>query len=166
MTRSFEIERKFLVKQLPPRWRKSASSKIIQGYFPMAGRDLEIRLRRNGPKHFITIKAGHGLRRLEQEIEISEPSFRALWPLTLSARIAKRRYRIPCHEHVIELDVYEGRHRGLVTAEIEFGSIRESRAFQGPEWLGREITASRQYANQALARRRGLPCKQTISCAH
>jgi adenylate cyclase len=159
MARHLEIERKFLVKRLPSRRRRSASSQIVQGYFPIAGKDVEIRLRRKGSKHFITVKGGHGRRRLEEEVEIPESKFRALWALTRTARIAKRRYRIPCHGHTIEMDVYHGPHRGLVTADIEFDSIRQSRSFQRPEWLGPEITGKRQYANEALARRHGLPRK-------
>ena len=155
MAQHWEIERKFLVNQPPAGWKRSASSRIVQGYFPMASKHLEIRLRREGSKHFITIKRGQGSRRLEEEIAIPEPKFRSLWPLTRAARIAKRRYRIPCPGHTIEMDVYGGLHRGLITAEIEFDSMRGSRSFQPPSWLGSEITGSRQYANEVLARRRG-----------
>lgn len=159
MARHLEIERKFLVKQPPAGLKRHPSAWIAQGYFPMAGKDLEIRLRRQGAQHFITIKGGHGRRRLEEEIGIPESKFRSLWPLTRAARIAKRRYRIPCPGHTIEMDVYQGPHRGLITADVEFNSVRASRAFQPPDWLGREITGSRQYANEKLARRQGLPHK-------
>jgi adenylate cyclase len=155
MARHFEIERKFLVKQPPAGWKSRVSSDIVQGYFPMTSHDLEIRLRRQGSKYLITIKSGHGRRRLEEEMQIPESKFRSLWPLTRGARIAKRRYRIPCHGHRIEMDVYRESHRGLITAEIEFDSESASRSFQPPSWLGREITGSRQYANEALAHRRG-----------
>ena len=156
MSRHLEIERKFLVEEPPAGWNRRASSRIVQGYFPMANKELEIRLRNKGAQHFITIKGGHGRRRLEEEIEIPERKFRSLWPLTRAARIAKRRYRIPYRSHTIEMDVYQGPHRGLITADIEFDSVRASRSFQPPNWLGREITGSRQYANQMLARRQGL----------
>lgn len=159
MARHLEIERKFLVKRPPAGWKRGHSSQIVQGYFPMAGHDVEIRLRHKGSQHFITVKGGHGRRRLEEEIEIPESKFRSLWPLTRAARIAKRRYRIPCHGHTIEMDVYQGPHRGLVTADVEFDSVRGSRSFQPPKWLGREITGSRQYANEVLARRQRLPRK-------
>jgi CYTH domain-containing protein len=59
------------------------------------------------------------------------------------------------------VDVYREPHRGLITADIEFDSMRESRSFQPPDWLGRETTGSRQYANERLARRGGLPRRQT-----
>src|SRR5215470_8897039 len=140
MGRHLEIERKFLVKRPPPGWRHRPSSQIIQGYFPIARKDLEIRLRRKGSQHFVTVKGGRGGRRLEEEIEIPKAKFRSLWPLTHSARIAKRRYKIPCNHHTVELDVYHGPHRGLLTADIEFDSVHQSRSFQPPKWLGREIT--------------------------
>src|ERR1043166_795988 len=157
MGRHLEIERKFLVKQLPPGWRSRPSSKIAQGYFPIARKDLEIRLRHKGTQHFITVKGGHGRRRLEEEIEIPKSRFRALWPLVASAHISKRRYKIPCDGHTIEMDIYAGPHRGLITADIEFDSVRESRSFEPPAWLGREITGVRQNANEILARRQRLP---------
>jgi|ERR1043166_8930370 CYTH domain-containing protein len=152
-----EIERKFLVKQPPPGWRGRNSALISQGYLPIASKDLEIRLRLKDSKHFITIKGGHGRSRQEEEIEIPASNFRALWPLTRTARIAKRRYKIPCDGRTIEMDVYQGAHRGLITADIEFDSLRSSRAFEPPPWLGREITAKRQYSNEKLARSHRLP---------
>jgi adenylate cyclase len=160
MARHMEIERRFLVKRPPAGWKRATSSRIVQGYFPMANRKLEIRVRRKGSSHFITIKSGHGRSRLEEEIEISAARFGSLWPLTHAARIAKRRYRISVHGHTIEMDVYEGPHRGLMTADIEFDSVRTSRSFEAPDWLGREITGNRLYTNEALARRRGLPRKR------
>src|SRR5262245_38110531 len=163
MARHFEIERKFLVRRPPASWKRFPSSEITQGYFPVTGKELEIRLRRNGSRHFITIKGGHGRRRLEEEIQIPEPTFRALWPLTGRAHISKRRYKIPCNGHTIEMDVYRGPHRGLMTADIEFDSVRESHSFKAPDWLGHEITGSRKYANKRLARRGSLPRAQQRS---
>lgn len=157
MSRHLEIERKFLVEQPPVGWKHRASSPILQGYFPDSTRRVEIRLRRHGSKHFITVKGGHGLRRIEEEIALTAATFRALWPLTQGARVAKRRYRFPCDGYLVELDVYQGPHRGLITAEIEFVSERASRAFQPPRWLGREVTGQRRYANAVLARHQKLP---------
>ena len=125
----------------------------------MAAKDFEIRLRRKGREHFLTIKQGHGRSRLEEEITIPKRKFDSLWPLTKATRISKRRYKIPCHGRTIEMDVYRGPHRGLVTVDIEFESVRQSRSFHPPEWLGREITGNRQYANESLARQQRLPRK-------
>jgi len=152
-----EIERKFLVKRPPSGWKRRRSSQIVQGYFPVADKNLEIRVRRKGTRHVITVKGGHGRNRLEEEIQIPKSTFRALWPLTGTARISKRRYRIPCDGYLIEMDVYNGPHRGLMTADIEFDSLRQSGWFRPPDWVGREITGNRRYANEQLAQKRALP---------
>ncbi len=146
-----EIERKFLVKSLPPGWKAAPGSPIRQGYFSLCDKNVEIRLRQQSSKRFITVKAGRGRSRLEEEIAISSQRFEALWPLVRRASIVKKRYRIPCGGLAIALDVYQGRHRGLMTAEVEFRSDREAEAFEPPPWLGREITGHRRYTNQSLA---------------
>ena len=101
----------------------------------------------------LTVKAGHGLKRIEEEIEISAQRFASLWRLTRGARLSKRRYFIPVKRHLIELDVYEGPHRSLVIAEVEFDSVRDSKSFEPPDWFGREVTGRTKYSNAMLARR-------------
>ena len=154
MGRHLEIERKFLVKRIPPPRKRGDSARIEQGYFPLDSKHLEIRLRKKGSKHFITFKNGRGHSRQEEEIEIPEERFRALWPLTRGARITKKRYKIPWKKRTIELDLYRGKHRGFATADVEFGSAEQSRSFRPPRWLGREITGSKRYANRTLAGKR------------
>src|SRR3954471_3852138 len=139
MGRHAEVERKFLVAALPRGWDRQPHAQIAQGYLPTGNlkKSLEIRLRRKDSEYFLTIKQGQGGKRFEEEIAIPEPSFRALWPLTVGQRIFKTRYRIPVADKTAELDVYGRSHRGLRTVEVEFGSDRESRAFQPPAWFGR-----------------------------
>ena len=151
MGRHLEIERKFLVKSLPAGWKRTAHSRITQGYLPVCVEALEIRLRKRDSKHFLTIKGGRGRKRLEEEIELSQKTFDALWPLTRGARISKTRYQIPFRGKIIQVDVFHGRLRGFVLAEVEFESVRQSRSFQPPDWLGREVTCELQYANETLA---------------
>lgn len=148
-----EIERKFLVRQPPPAWKKSPGRTIRQGYFLLRQKNVEIRLRQIGPEHVITVKAGRGKSRLEEEIPISKRQFETLWPLVRDACVVKTRHRLPAGGKVLELDIYERCHRGLVTADVEFRTLRESRAFQAPRWLGREVTGNPRYANATLAQR-------------
>jgi adenylate cyclase len=150
---SMEIERKFLVRSLPAGWKKARHSRIRQGYFPLAGKQIEIRVREKGRDHFITIKSGWGKVRLEEEIEISQLRFARLWPLVGDHSVVKTRYEIPFDRKTVEMDVYEGPHRGLITADVEFNSEKESRSFKPPGWCAREITGQRRYANEVLARR-------------
>jgi adenylate cyclase len=147
-----EIERKFLVDQVPPDLDAYPSSQIDQGYIAITEDRVEVRIRNYGGHSFLTIKSGGGEVRLEEEFEIDERRFRALWPLTEGRRIGKRRYRIPAERGAtIELDVYEGALSGLVTAEVEFDSEDAAAAFTPPPWLGQDITDEPGYKNQRLA---------------
>jgi adenylate cyclase len=112
-----------------------------------------VRVRRRGGKAWLTIKAGAGRVRVEEEIEIEGERFERLWPLTEGRRVEKTRYEIPAGDGLtIELDVYAGDLDGLVTAEVEFASEEAAEAFVAPDWLGPDITEDVRYKNQRLAR--------------
>ena len=151
-----EIERKFLVRELPPDLGEHPSDPIAQGYLALGDEGLEVRVRRRGRKAVLTVKQGSGLERLEEELPLSRPRFDRLWPLTEGRRIEKVRHVIPHDALDVELDVYGGSLAGLVVAEIEFGSRDEADAFVAPAWLGEEITGDKRYANRTLATD-GLP---------
>jgi len=145
-----EIERKFLVKEMPPGLDGYNASGISQGYLAVTD-DTEIRVRKKGDRYYETVKSGKGLKRKEVEIELGEKGLNVLWPLTEGMRIEKTRYDIPYGEYVVELDVYSGDLAGLVVAEVEFPTEEASREFKPPGWLGREITDDVRYSNRHLA---------------
>jgi adenylate cyclase len=149
-----EIERKFLVRELPGPLASYPSDHVEQGYLAIADDGVEVRLRRRGDRTLLTVKSGPGHVRVEEEMPIEERRFDALWPLTDGRRVIKTRYLVPVEPGLVaELDVYGGDLDGLVTAEIEFTSERASADFAPPAWLGREITGDERYANQSLALR-------------
>jgi len=151
-----EIERKFLVDEPSPEALDCPSEQIDQGYLVSDG-ETEIRLRRKGGVHFITVKKGHGEVREETEVEVTAGQFEQLWPQTEGWRVEKRRYRIPLEANLIaEMDVYGQHLEGLFTVEVEFESQRSSQAFTPPEWFGEELTGDVRYSNQQMARE-GLP---------
>ncbi len=155
-----EIERKFLVPEPPANLRGLRRAKrIAQGYLAGdAERAVEVRIRKKGERHFLTVKVGSGARRTEVELPLKPREFAALWPPTKGRRIEKQRRRLPVKGSaaVIELDVYGGALAGLCVAEVEFPDERVARAFQPPAWFGREVTDDPAYRNAALARH-GLP---------
>ena len=61
------------------------------------------------------------------------------------------RYEIPWEDLLIELDIYRGRHAGLVVAEVEFPDTASFRRFKAPWWFGREVTGEKRYSNVRLA---------------
>jgi CYTH domain-containing protein len=147
-----EIERKFLVDELPDELADQPGEAIDQGYLAIGEDGVEVRVRRYRGATTLTVKSDGGLVRVEEEIDVSESCLRSLWPLTEPRRIHKRRHRIPTEDGLkIELDVYGGALEGLVVAEVEFDSERASEAFVPPRWLGREVTEDAGYKDKALA---------------
>lgn len=143
------MERKFIVES-PPDLAGVESEPIEQGYLAV-GSDGEVRLRRKGDDHLLTVKRGAGLSRAEEEIELDRAQFEALWPLTEGRRLRKRRHVIPHGDLRIELDVYEDELEGLRVAEVEFPDERAAGAFEPPPWLGADVTGEDAYLNESLA---------------
>jgi CYTH domain-containing protein len=150
-TAGLEIERKFLLAEIPARLDQYPHECIDQGYVTFSPGDTEIRLRRKGAKYFLTAKRGHGTVRREIEIRLRKKQFETLWPLTKGRRLRKVRYEVPWNQFLITLDVYKGRHRGLKVAEVEFTSRAQSRRFIPPVWFGQEVTRNKRYRNRSLA---------------
>jgi adenylate cyclase len=152
-----EVERKFLVWEVPADLDRHPASSIHQGYLAIDSDGSEVRVRRRGERRYLTSKRGHGVVRDEAEIEITVPQFEALWPLTDGRRIEKTRYEIGAAEDLmIELDVYGGGLEGLVVAEIEFPHPADADAFDAPAWFGPDVTSDDRFKNQRLATD-GLP---------
>lgn len=145
-----EIERKFLVKCLPPHWPFYPHLHITQSYLSIKPPDEETRLRQQNRSFFLTFKRGRGKTRREVEIKISRQEFQQLWQLRLPGLIKKTRYLIPYRRHLLEFDIYLGQHSSLLLVEVEFKTQRASQLFQPPAWFGTEVTQDQRYKNQTL----------------
>ena len=150
-----EIERKYLLRELPLRVSGAPSLEIDQGYLP--GERINERVRRtrgaDGVRYYRTIKSGAGIERSEIEEETSELFFTTVWPLTRGCRIRKRRYLVEDRGATWEIDEFLDR-EGLWLAEIELERVDD--VVVPPDWLReaieREVTDEPQYTNHALAR--------------
>ncbi len=138
-----EIERKFLLRQPPDQLKRSRHYVIEQGYLATEPAGRQVRLRKKGKTASLTFKVGRGAHREEREIKLSPKQFAALWPGTAGRRLRKVRYDIPWKNLLIEIDVYRGKHDGLVVAEVEFPNLAMCRKFKPPSWFGREVTGER-----------------------
>ncbi len=153
-----EIERKFLVKEMPRGLGDYLASEINQGYLAVTDDDTEIRIRKKGDGYYETVKSGKGLKRKEVEIEIGEKVFNALWPLTEGMRVEKTRYDIPYGGHVVELDVYSGGLAGLVVAEVEFADGGRERKVH-PSRVARQGDNGRHQIQQQTPRALRQTCR-------
>ncbi len=145
-----EIERKFCVRKMPD-LTACTGVEISQGYIAVDEDDTEVRLRRKDERFYQTVKIGKGVQRTEVEVELSRAQFDTLWPLTAGRRVEKVRYEMVEGVWTIELDVYCGRLKGLVVAEVEFETVAESSRFVPPPWFGRDVTDDDRYKNATLA---------------
>jgi len=148
-----EIERKFLVdkKWLPDILKQFRSFVIDQGYLATESAGRQVRLRKAGSTRSLTFKVGRSSHREEREINLSPKQFAALWPGTAGRRLRKERYEIPWEGLLIEVDIYRGRHAGLIVAEVEFPDTASCRRFIAPCWFGDEVTGEKEYSNVRLA---------------
>jgi adenylate cyclase len=151
-TNNREIERKFLIKRLPPELRRARRYSILQGYLAAEPDDRHVRLRKKERRAALTFKIVQrdGVRE-EREIKLTPKQFATLWPATAGRRLQKLRYEMPWNRVVIEIDVYRGKNKGLMVAEVEFPSRAACRKFKPPAWFGREVTGVKRYSNISLA---------------
>jgi adenylate cyclase len=146
-----EIERKFLVREIPKNAETHPSVEIRQGYLSVSDDGTEVRLRNFGKAHLLTVKRGKGIKRHEREIKISREQFEELWPMTEGKRVEKTRFKIAKSAFTIELDIYHSTLEGLNTAEVEFKTQDEADSFTPPSWLDKDVTMDERYKNKNLA---------------
>lgn len=146
-----EIERKFLVKCLP-NLEDVKYSEIKQGYFSITP---EKRVRQIDNRYYITEKGEGDMVREEKEWEIDKKEAEALFAMSKTYIIEKRRYYLPYGEYTIELDIYGGKHQGLIVAEVEFESEKSALDFTPPAWFSKDITKDKSYKNMVLALNKG-----------
>jgi CYTH domain-containing protein len=150
-----EIERKFLLGELPATMRFARREPIRQGYLALDG-DTEVRVRITPKGAVLTIKSGRGGVRTEEEVALDTRQGDALWELTEGRRVQKTRRRVRLGDAEVEVDEYSGALDGLVVAEVEFDDEQSAGAFRPPPWFVREVTDDPRYSNRNLATD-GLP---------
>lgn len=145
-----EIERKFLVTNDSFIQEAYSCLHIKQGYLSLEP-NKTVRVRISGDRGFLTIKgkrSSNGLSRYEWEQEIDIDDANEMMALCGEEVIDKRRYLVDYHEHIFEVDVFEGDNKGLVVAEIELSEEEEH--FDRPQWLGVEVSHDKRYHNSRL----------------
>ncbi len=148
-----EIERRFLVTS--DEWKDGVQSciPVAQGYFDTAP-SIAVRVRICGGQCFLTVKkkTHHDYIRNEFEYQIPENDARQMLHEFCGDRIIeKERYSVLHDGFYWAVDVFLGRHKGLILAEIELES--PDVGFNRPPWVGREVSDDDSYSNSALARR-------------
>lgn len=152
-----EIEWKLLVTRMPD-LGDVPGTRIVQGYLDADARPT-VRVRLKGGKATLNLKSRIEERTAEgspqtcHEFEYEIPRGDGERLLELArCTIAKTRYVMP---EGLELDVFEGRHAGLVMAEME---VAEGTPCPQPPpgWEWRDVSHDPRYSNRWMAEH-GIP---------
>ena len=147
-----EIERKFLVSELPFDLTAYPCRHLTQRYIST---DPVVRVRActdTGTTYELTCKGRGLMSREEINLPLEREAYERLAAKTEGRAIVKRRYLIPLDgELLCELDVFEGDLAPLVLAEVEFDSEKSARTFTPPSWMGKEVTDQPAYQNVSLS---------------
>lgn len=143
-----EIERKFLLKELPENLDSYPVRHLEQGYLCTAP---VVRIRRDNDKYELTYKGKGCMVREEHNLPLTKEAYEHLRTKIDGRLIVKKRYMIPLENYTVELDVFEGDLAPLTLAEVEFHSEEEAKAFVAPDWFAEDVTFSRLYHNSFLS---------------
>ena len=152
-----EIEKKFLVKEIPFELDKLEKEEIEQGYLCIKP---TVRIRKSNNEYFLNYKWKNkniedinAIHNIEYEMPLTKENYEHLLSKVDDYMIIKTRYIVPLEDgHTVELDVFKGNLEGLMFAEIEFKDDNDVSSFIMPEWLGKDITTDKFYDNTLLSK--------------
>lgn len=146
-----EIERKFLIKEMPANLEDYPHRTLEQGYLCVAP---VVRVRKDADKYELTYKSKGLMIREEKNLPLTQEAYEHLSQKIDGRLITKERYCIPFQDkYTIELDIFKGDLAPLVLAEVEFETKEEAISFLPPDWFGEEVTACPDYHNSVLSQK-------------
>lgn len=157
-----EIERKFLIKNLPDLSQKEKVS--YERYYLFNKNGIELRIQRKGSKYELERKIHISTtERTKEKLEISKEEFNLIKPLATDI-ILRDSYNLGTSPD-LTVKIYHGKFEGLARAEVEFNSIEQLISFQPPDWFGREITDSMLARDSQLLKLTEEEFKQLVTDA-
>lgn len=161
-----EIERKYMIKELPDNLDCYESHHIEQAYL---NTEPVIRIRKQDEEYYMTYKGKGLLAREEYNLPLNAAAYYHLREKTDGNIISKTRYLIPLEKPEfsaslspeeldaplkIELDIFDEPFHPLIIAEVEFPTEAAANAFLPPAWLGEDVTFDYRYHNSYLSQHR------------
>lgn len=158
-----EIERKFLLKQIPENLDSYPYHLIEQAYLCT---DPVVRVRRQDDEYYMTYKGSGLMSREEYNLPLNKEAYTHLLPKADGNVISKKRYLIPLSEEeinaeclsfladtslIIELDEFAPPFAPLLLAEVEFPNEESANAFQMPDWFLEDVTQDIRYHNSYMS---------------
>lgn len=146
-----EIERKYLVSELPEKLSSYPHRLIEQGYLST---NPVVRVRKDNDSYYLTYKGSGMMAREEYNLPLNKEAYEHLLKKADGNIITKTRYEIPDGTgKTIELDIFEGVFKGTILAEVEFNSIDEANSYTPPVWFTKDVTMDKEYHNSNMSRK-------------
>lgn len=145
-----EIERKFLLTKNSPIPIPEGFSKVSikQGYiFVEKGKHLRIRLYKK--QAVLGLKYTSGPVRDEYEYDIPMKDAKEMYS-KCTMKLEKNRLTFKRFNETYDVDSYPN---GIIFVEVEFASLKASKKWVKPSWIGKEITGVSKYSNINLAKK-------------
>ena len=147
---NIEIERKFLVKEIPDNLDTYERIDMTQGYLNTAP---VVRVRKENDDYILTYKGNGLLSHSEYNLPLNKDAFEHLLKKCDGIIISKSRYKIPLENNLTaELDIFKGDLDSLKLVEVEFDSVEEADNFTPPEWFGEDVTTDGRYHNSYISK--------------
>jgi CYTH domain-containing protein len=149
-----ELERTFLIKEIPVGMIDCQFIEIMDIYLPRAVAHPTLRIRKRGDilemtkKHQISEKDSS--EQEEHTIALSKEEFDELAQIE-GKRFRKLRYLYPFDGRVSEIDVYQDDLKGLVVVDFEFEMAEEKNNFKMPYFCLADVTQDEELAGGMLA---------------
>ena len=118
-----EIERKYLIKELPKNLENFPHRHLEQGYLCTSP---VVRVRKDDDRYELTYKGKGMMVREEYNLVLTKDAYEHLKKKADGRIISKKRYLIPYQSYTIELDIFENDLAPLVLAEVEFETEEEN----------------------------------------
>ncbi|MCI9339963.1 MAG: CYTH domain-containing protein [Dorea sp.] len=145
-----EIERKYLIHQLPEALDSYPCRMIEQGYL---NTDPVIRIRKDNDSYELTYKSKGLLARQEYNLPLTANAYAHLLTKIDGRLIKKKRYMIPLDSGLTaELDIFEDGLAPLKLVEVEFPTLEAAGSFIPPSWFAEDVTYSSEYHNSNLSK--------------
>ncbi len=170
-----EIEKKFLVKEIPGDIDRYPYHVIEQGYLNVSP---AIRVRREDERYYMTYKAARpeaegDIGKAEYNLPLDEESYAHMVSKADGVIIRKKRYLIPLNDDAydkeylashpeimrltgsgdikIELDVFMEPFNKTVIAEVEFPDEDAAKNYKPADWFSEDVTGDRRYSNAYMS---------------
>lgn len=134
---SKEIEKKYLVKQMPN--LKNIKPIRYERYYINDNIDNQIRVQKKADKFILETKTKiSDMECKKEKQEITEKEFLKL--IKDCKKVIIRDSYLINEKPNITIKIYQGTYKGLIRAEVEFNNEYEYNNFEIPGWFGKDIT--------------------------